>query len=122
MPVTPEELHNEARTTEIEHSEVRRRKAASQMYYAAYHLCRPIAQQRSPLFGDVGGVHAQVIDALQGSREGAVRSLGAMLRSCKAIRIDADYHIEDDFTMDRFEAITKHCERIWAKAQALKGT
>ena len=119
MAVTPEELRDGARRAQVDDPELERRVAASRTYYAAYHKCRPIAE-RQGLFADAGGRHAEVIDALERSGEAKTRSIGYMLRQCRNVRVKADYHISDDFTLRDAETMREQCERIWTNAEAVE--
>ena len=113
MTVTAEQLREWATNAEGGRSEVERRIVASRHYYATFHKCRPLAEARG-LFTDVGGVHAQVINAL--TREPADRrlqSIGYKLRACRNERAKADYAIDEDFTEVDGQTMKWEWKAIW---------
>ena len=89
MTVTPEQFREEAQKARIDEAEAERRTAVSRSYYAAYHKCRPLAQQEG-IFADVKGSHAKVIEALRRSRERKVKGIGYRLDQCRELRVKAD--------------------------------
>ena len=118
MAVTPTQLREGAQRAQIDGSEVERRVAASRIYYAAYHRCRPIAESQG-MFADSGGSHAEVIEALTRSRETQLKSIGYRLKQCRDLRVKADYHIEIDFPVEDTEVARNQCEKVWTIAEAL---
>lgn len=120
MAVTPEQLREGALRAEIGQCEVERRVAASRIYYAAFHECRPMAQARG-LFADVEGSHAQVIEALTRGGDRTLKRIGYKLRQCRDARARADYDIDEDFTLDDARTMMEECEEIWAIAKETGG-
>ena len=122
MSVTPQQLRDGARKAGADagESEVERRVAASRTYYAALHRCHPIARAQG-IFADVPGTHAQVIEALTGSRDRQLKSIGWRLEQCRVKRVKADYHLADDFTLADAQLMASQCERIWASAESVDG-
>ena len=113
MAVTAEQLREWAAKAQAGPSEVKRRIVASRHYYATFHKCRPLAEARG-LFPHVGGVHAQVIDALTRTPvDRTLQSIGYKLRACRDERGKADYDINDDFTEVDGQAMERECEAIW---------
>ena len=108
-------------------SEVSWRNAASRAYYAAYHACLPLAKSL-PNYRDVqGGVHTQLIAALENAtaRDStshlSVRALGFLLRQIRFHRIAADYFIEEEFDESNADLVLKQSERIIESSQKLYG-
>ena len=120
MAVTAEQLRSWAVDVGLGQSEVERRVVASRQYYAALHKCRRIAEARG-LFADVGGTHAQVIDAPTRNRDMKLKSVGYRLRQCRDARSQADYDIDTDFTFVDATAMRDRCESIWESAERLGG-
>lgn len=95
-------------------SEMDYRNAASRSYYAAYHICRELAKNL-PNFIDIkirGGVHQNLLNILQGSRDINIRRIGILLQFCKASRTKADYHINDNFDNKEADSLIKNTEKI----------
>ena len=122
MSVTPQQLRDGARKAGAGagDSEVERRVAASRTYYAALHRCHPIARAQG-IFADVPGTHARVIEALTGSRDRRLKSIGWRLEQCRGKRVKADYHRADDFTLADAQLMASQCERIWTSAEGVDG-
>ena len=120
MAVTPRELLEAAGALEQRGSEVDLRNAASRAYYAAYHQCRRLAQdlRLRPAPGS-GGAHRRVIDALTGSRDMKLRSLGYMLEQCRQLRVAADYGIEAEFPSGDARTALVQCGKILDKAESI---
>lgn len=51
--------------------------------YAALHRCHPIARAQG-IFADVSGTHARAIEALTGSRDRQLKSIGWRLTEAEA--------------------------------------
>ena len=119
MSVTPRELLEAAGALGQRGSEVDLRNAASRAYYAAYHQCRRLAQdlRLRPAPGS-GGVHRRVIDALTGSRDRKLKSLGYMLEQCRKLRVSADYNIDEEFPPGHARTALMQCRKILNRAEA----
>ena len=120
MAVTAEQLREGALKAEIGQCEVERRVTASRSYYAAFHKCRPMAQAQG-LFADVQGSHAQVIEALTRGHDRKLKRIGYKLRQCRDVRAQADYDIDEDFTLDDAQTMREECEEIWTIAEGIDG-
>ena len=97
MPVTPDALFEAARAIGQGESEVDLRNATSRIYYAAFHRCRPIAENLPEPATKHGGVHRRVIDTLTENESRKLKSVGYMLDQCRKLRVEADYDIESVF-------------------------
>ena len=119
MAVTPRELLEAAGALGQRGSEVDLRNAVSRAYYAAYHQCRRLAQdpRLRPAPGS-GGVHRWVIDALTGSQDRELKSLGYMLEQCRKLRVVADYDIDEVFPPRRADIALAQCKNILNRAEA----
>ena len=120
MAVTAEQFRNWTVEVGLGQSEVERRIVASRQYYAAFHKCRRIAEAQG-LFADVGGAHAQVIEALTRNRDMKLKSVGYRLRQCRDARSEADYDIDGDFTLADAMAMRDRCESIWESVERIGG-
>lgn len=127
MAVTCLDFLNSAVEVKGGGSEVSWRNAASRAYYAAYHACLPLGKSL-PNYWDVqGGVHTQLIVALENATardstsHRSVKALGFLLRQIRAHRIDADYLIEEKFDEPTADIVLKQSERIVESAQKLYG-
>ena len=120
MAVTAEQFRSWTVEVGLGQSEVERRIVASRQYYAAFHKCRRIAEARG-LFADVGGTHAQVIEALTRNRDMKLKSMGYRLRQCRDARSEADYDIDGDFTLADAMAMRDRCESIWDSVERMGG-
>lgn len=120
MAVTPRELLEAAGALEERGSEIDLRNAASRAYYAAYHQCRRLAQNlRLPPAPGSEGVHRRVIDALTGSRDMKLKSLGYRLEQCRKLRVVADYGIEAEFPPGDARTALVQCRKILDKAESI---
>ena len=118
MAVTPRELLEAAAALGQRESEVDLRNAASRAYYTAYHQCRRLAQnpRLRPAPGS-GGAHRRVIDALTGSQDRNLKTLGYMLEQCRKLRVTADYDIDGVFLSDDARTALAQCRRILNRAE-----
>lgn len=99
MPVTPNEILDSAITLGGGEAEVDWRNACSRAYFAAFHLCRQIAEVFEPHI-ELGGsdTHRLVFEILtESSRGSASIGVGYMLDQCRKLRNRADYDINDEF-------------------------
>lgn len=80
------------------------RGAASRAFYAAYHLARMLCEKIRKGPELAGGTHAGLIDELKSyhGEHGAdfdrkINQLGFVLEGIRAIRTEADYHLDMQF-------------------------
>ena len=120
MAVTPQALRDGAQQAALGagDSEVERRSAASRAYYAAFHRCQPIAHAH-PVFVDTGS-HRRVVEAMTGSANKQIKSIGWRLEQCREKRVKADYHLADEFTPAEAQLVSAQCDNIWASADSLR--
>ena len=97
-------------------SEMGWRVASRSIYYASYHLLKPIAQ----VFGDthVPGSHAKIIANLKGNKsrdtqtQFLISKLGFYMGKLKIKRELADYHLDQDFKKEYYSVCTKSIQEI----------
>ena len=97
-------------------SEMGWRVASRSIYYASYHLLKPIAQ----VFGDthVPGSHAKIIANLKGNKsrdtqaQFLISKLGFYMGKLKIKREFADYHLDQDFKKEYYSVCTKSIQEI----------
>lgn len=96
--MTPDVILDSAKALGQGDAEMEWRNAVSRAYYAAYHRCRPIAENLDSTVDTTTGGHAAVIELLQKRPAPQTQlALGYMLDVCRKQRNIADYKIERDF-------------------------
>ncbi len=86
-------------TTEVDY-----RNAASRAYYAAYHACKNIAEQKK-INLSAGATHEKLILGLKNSRNKDLQRLGNILQNMRDSRHKADYKINDTFSYQEAKKI-----------------
>ena len=116
MAVTPDDFLAAARKAAGHPGEVYSRAGASRAYFAAYHRCRQIAL-RLGLKNPGVGSHAEIIYTLQRAAGGAgirlqaggskqrLAEISSKLRRCRAIRVAADYRLDETFALGRVQSM-----------------
>jgi uncharacterized protein (UPF0332 family) len=124
MTIAPRDLLAFASQLLNEHSEVAQRAAASRAYYGAYHLGRQVQAHFKIPLADAkrdAGVHENMIVALERcgglprAAEVKVQTLGTLLRQCRDLRTEADYHIDQDFSAGKATStvsISRRAEKL----------
>lgn len=115
MAVTPEDELLDAKDRLKGNREIDFRQATRGAYYAAFHALQNLVAQQVAVLKFDGGEHEHVIANLKHSRDMKIRSLGFMLHECRGRRVDADYHMERDFTRETAELQIDCVERIFAR-------
>jgi uncharacterized protein (UPF0332 family) len=105
--VTPEDILESARRLFRGTSEVDYRNAASRAFYAVLHKCQDTVDLASPF---AGGTHEKFIKDLEGNRP--TLNLAYILRQCKNIRVEADYHVKESFSKKRAELVFEYADSI----------
>ena len=107
MPVTPDDLLEYAKDLVVDDLEVRRRNGAGRAFYAAFHLCRPLAGRIDPERKKGGRSHEWIVRVFSefggpSDKElaGKVRTLGRLYFQARDLRGKADYDIGLDFTAE----------------------
>ena len=98
MGVTPAQLLELAKSLIDDRDEARNRAAASRSYYAAFHVCKPLAESMPKPPGKFRGTHQEIIRKFKqyvNSKSELmlqIRVIGYMLHQAHQRRIIADYH------------------------------
>jgi uncharacterized protein (UPF0332 family) len=87
--------------------EIDYRILAGRSYYAAYYAVRECHQADEARFPNQG-LHARLINTLKASNDPHEKRIGHKLQFCRNHRVDADYHLDDDFPRSKFvQTLTK---------------
>lgn len=100
--------------------EVDYRNSASRSFYAAFHLCRVLAEKTGNL--SIGASHEKVIDTLKNDKSNnktQFKTFGNILRELKTIRVDADYHINEDFARSESERAIGMARKLITEIQSI---
>ncbi|NQZ89063.1 MAG: hypothetical protein HRT54_15915 [Colwellia sp.] len=84
------------------------RNKASRLYYYLFHSIREFID--TPLYDAKGGTHAQLANTLiQGYLSHPEKMkyirLGVLMKTCLSIRCEADYDIQDEFSIVSIESL-----------------
>lgn len=116
MAVTPDDLLQAATDMGQGDSEVHWRNSASRAYYAAYHRCRQMAVAERLEVQEGGSQHVALATALERGPNAPIRRIGYILDSCRLLRNQADYDIDQRFSRQLGETVLEDCREILAAA------
>ena len=104
-----------------ENSQVALRAAVGRAYYSAFYLGEVLAR-KCPIPKDVkGGMHEKVICGLEqvhqssfGSKKTSedIRRIGSWLRKVRALRVIADYELENDVSIESYQIAERTAKKI----------
>lgn len=111
MAVTSKDFFESVRLDFTSDKEMRLRNAASRIYYSLYHkaICELniMVRTRKKM-----GVHESVIRDLFDTKDPVLIKIAAKLKASKDIRVEADYFIDDEFTLTHVETVLGHASVI----------
>ena len=119
MAVTPDDLLRAATEMGQRDSEVHWRSAASRAYYAAYHRCRQMAMAERLEVQEGGSQHVALATALERGPNAPIRRIGYILDSCRLLRSQADYDIDQRFSRQLGDTVLANCREILAAADRI---
>lgn len=132
MSVTPRQFLALAQTLIRNHDEMHLRTAVNRSYYGAYHCCKQVQDTycSTVITKGKGGSHEQLIHALLNcplpdqnepakKRAEQIQKLGKNLKTCKLIRVNADYHIVKKFSINDAEYAVKLSKEILDTAEQI---
>ncbi len=110
------------------HAESCARVAASRAYYCVYHICNNVASNfPTKPHQNVGGVHRRLIGAFQNCtshlpQETQIKLLGIsyILDQARQNRVDADYHLDREFTIDKAKTCICSTKKVIEKLEESK--
>lgn len=120
MAVSPSDLLQIGRVLIRQDGEINHRTAANRAYYAAFHYCKTMADSlpRVPVQGR--GSHERLINRLKDhqiieasrAKDVKIRTLGNFLDRGKALRVLADYRIDEEFNSLKAEELILMASKI----------
>lgn len=99
--------------------EIDYRNAASRAYYCAYHVCRALLERMPNPNKSTAATHERVVMDLQTHPDRRLKKLGNKLNQAKALRRQADYALDADFSHTNAKQAIGHAQKIAAEVKAL---
>lgn len=121
MSVTPSDFLAEAKAAAIRSDEIGRRQAISRGYYAAYHWAESLSGQfANPASYGRARTHQELIDRMQSVDRKKIKGgtlanqIAPLLARGRALRVKADYFLNEDIFESEARAAIAHAERVQA--------
>lgn len=103
------------------------RNSISRAYYCAYHAVLPLDESLANHGGiktDVG-VHEQLISKLENCPRSVqnwatFKSIGVLMRYLKKLRVEADYDLASEISIEQAQQQIKQAEKVLAKISEIK--
>lgn len=99
----------------VSNDEVGYRNCARISYYALFHYLKSIADNLPGEYKQNTGDHQKVIYKLKYSKDKQLKLLSARMNSARAVRVRADYLLDENFTKEEAYKLLEVVKRIFAE-------
>jgi len=123
MSVQPNEIEAVAEALLNHGDEASYRSSASRFYYSGWHLMKKVVKNSRtlavPTYKDTkGGMHRAFFEGLY-AQGGTARKCATALQTMHALRVAADYNLDEDFAKSQALEVKNHLQALKPLAETL---